>query len=260
MTGPPDFIDVKDLVVLDDGRTTESKWPESSTLPQRAIKLILDAGISYYGQAANKFAIQRALPFLEESELETVERLVAEQPLEVIHGFARKGAKFPVVAIVLANETSPRGTAYLNDYQTVGRDEYGDAGGEWVDIHGVEFDTALNLLVYASDSPDIAIYWYELVKFILIQSRKILAELGIDNPEISGGDIKPLPEFIPELIYLRELRLKFRTRQVFAEEIKLIDHLEAFVRLAFTEQNVALTELDDSVFVGKSDPPPERSD
>lgn len=247
MTGPPDFIDV-DTLITDDNRPSGATWPESSTLPQRAIKLILDAGISYYGQTGNEFAIRRALPFLEEDELVMVQRLVAQKPLKVVHGFAREGATFPTVALVLANETSAKSEMFLNDYATIGTDTFGDSGGSHANIYSVGFDTLLRLIVYA-ENPDVTLYWYELTKFILIQSRLILARLGIDIPTLAGGDLRPLPEFLPEVIYMRELRLSFRTRQTFAEEARLIDHLDAFVREAFTKQQLVV----DTAFVGKSE-------
>lgn len=253
MANPPDFIEPSDLV-QDIGRPESATWPESSTLPQRAVKLILDAGISYYGQTGQQFAIHRALPFLEKEELTTVETLVRDQPLKVVHGFARTIADFPALSIVLSSEAAAREELFLGDYATVGSDNYGDAGRDRADMHHVGFDTVLNLIVY-SENPDVTIYWYELTKFILIQSRLILARLGIDIPTLSGSDLKPLPEFMPELVYMRQMKLRFRTRQVFAEAAGLVSHLDAFIREMFTRQNISLTQIG-GAFIGKSETAP----
>jgi hypothetical protein len=254
---PPDFIGVTELVPERTGaerRPDDATWQESSTLPQRAIMLILDAGIAYYGQANQQAAIRRALPFLETDELGIVESLVMNQPLRTVHGFPKRTAKLPVVAIVLGKETAAPGEKYLGDYASGGTDTYGDAGWESMALHSVGFDTILRLLVY-SQNADVTIFWYELVKFILIQAREILAKLGIDIPMLNGLDIQVVSKDDAELLYLREIRLQFRTRQVFAEESQLITFLNAFVQEALTLQTAQLTGALSVAQVGLPEPP-----
>ena len=232
MTSPPDFIDSADLVPEQTGarvRPDDATWPESSTLPQRAIKLILDAGISYYGQPGQQAAIRRALPFLEEDELAITEELISTRPLKVVHGFIKRNANLPVVAIVLGKESNSKDEAFINDFSEVGTDTYGDAGWGNIDTHCVGFDTVLRLVV-VTDNVDVTIMWYEMVKFILIQARLILVRLGIESLKINGSDVEAAEKDEAELIFTRELTMHFRTRQVFAEEVNLVTHLNMYVQ------------------------------
>lgn len=222
---PPDFLDGDELLPEQQGderRPENALYPESSTLVQRALKLLIDAGVRYYGE--NPSAIRRALPFLEAQELTIVKQLTSKEPLKTVHGYARANAVMPTLAIVLSTENSASEERLFGDYATIGPDNYGDAGWGAAEIYSQGFDANFRLIVYA-ENPDVTIYWYEMVMYILIQARLLLSKLGIDVPTMSGGDLQTLPKSEAELLYLREIRFRCRTRRVFAQEAALVDHL-----------------------------------
>lgn len=223
-TVPPDFVFPAALVGDD---IVGGLWPEASTLPQRAIKCILDGGVVFYGQ--DPTAIPRALPFLEVQELATFKQVIADRPPKVVHNYPRQLFDAPVLSIVVGKEDISFQEKFLNDFVTVGIDQYGEANFRNINVFSVGFDSTLSVMIY-TQHPDVTIFWYEVAKFILQQSRYLLAKLGIDNLILAGRDLFPDPSFTPEFIYMRELLLRFRTRQVFAEEAALIAEVESFVQ------------------------------
>jgi len=256
MADAPDFIDVEDLVPPLPGsraRPADASWPESSTLPQRALGLILTGGVEYYAQPANQSSVRRAMPFLEAAELLIVEQLVRERPLKVVHNFPKSLADLPTLAIILGKEETAQDEALLDHYATIGEDTYGDSGWGHIDVHTVGFNTVITLLI-VTQNPDVTTYWYELVKFILIQSRTILARLGIDIPRLSGADIETLDGDKAELVYMRELTLSFRTRQVFAKEAPLLTYIDLYIQENLTREQITVGSVSiDTVLMGEEE-------
>lgn len=223
-TVPPDFI-FPAAIVGDDIRP--SLCPESSTLPQRVVKLLLDGGVLHYG--AHPEGIRRALPFLESPEYTTFSEMIARQQPSVVHNYPRIGATMPTMAIVVGDERIALDEKLMYDFAAVCVDQYGDVQRKPIDTFSVGFDSSLSVMVY-TEHPDTTIFWYEVAKFVLQQARLLLAKVGIDNPRLSGRDLYPDPTFLPETLYVRQLNLSFRTRQVYAEEAPLIAHVESFVQ------------------------------
>lgn len=231
-TVPPDFI-FPAAIVGDE--IQPGLCPESSTLPQRVIKLLLDGGVLHYSEHPE--GIQRALPFLESNEYTTYARLLSERSPSVVHNYPKAGAKLPAMAIVVGEEKLALEEKFLYDFAKVCVDQYGDVNYEPIDVFTAGFDSELSVFVYAENA-DESIFWYEVAKFVLQQARNLLTKVGIDNLSLSGQDLYPDPAFLPEYLYLRQLNLSFRTRQVFATDAPLIAHVEAFVQTI--DQTVAL--------------------
>ncbi len=213
-TGPPDFCLPEALRGED---LFGGTWPDSSTMAQRVIKCLLDGGILYYTQQPD--ALRRAMPFLEEKELSSFQTMLLKKPPRVVHQYPRALADTPVLAIRSGAERVSIQERYLVDYAAVGVDEYGDVGkGSPIEVFQVAFDNDLSVGVY-SQNADVTIFWYEAAKFVLLQARLLLAKLGVDNLVLGGRDIHPLSRYQPEDIYVRELTIQCRTRQVFAQDV-----------------------------------------
>jgi hypothetical protein len=155
-----------------------------------------------------------------------------------------------VLAIILGSETPASEERFIGDYAQVGEDLYGDVGGGYVDTFSVGFDDVIRLVIYA-ENPDVTIFWYELTKFILIQSRIILASIGIDLPTFSGKDLSPFKTDEAELVYSRQIQLAIRTRQAFAQESGLISSIQMAVNDAATRLNVAVEGPNGFISVGE---------
>lgn len=222
----PDFIDPNVLV---DSSIKGGLWPETSIMPERAFKLILEGGISYYQKYPN--ALQRAMPFLETVELADVKALLTEKPLSVVHGFARRTKSFPVCAIVLMGDKEAGQERFLGDYTTVGENQYKDSDTDIAEIHTVSFDPVYHFMIYAQH-PDLCSYYYYLVRHILMQSRRVLAYLGVDIPRYGGLDMRPDDNYLPEYIYIRTFTAQVRVRQSWVEDQKMISSVNAYVRSA----------------------------
>jgi hypothetical protein len=211
-TGPPDFIFP---VALRPEDIAGGLWPESSTLPQRAVKLLLDGGVLYYSQ--HPYGLRRALPFVEDLEYSRLLTMLSQQPPSIIHQFPKRIARVPVLAVRAGKEEVAIDEKFLIDYAATGIDQYGDAGHGPIEVFSVGFDSEVTVGIY-SQNADVTIFWYEVAKWVLMQARLLLSKLGIDNIMLAGGDIHPQARYLPEDIYIRELVVRCRTRQVYARD------------------------------------------
>jgi len=128
-------------------------------------------------------------------------------PPTVIHAYPRTVGPFPCYAIVLSGD--PVQARYLGDdmgdLDYEGDDET-DLDGETAQVIGQRLRVSLDLEVYAQDNPDVCIWYYHLLRFIIVSSWEEFTNQGMDNIEISGRDIQPQQRFLPENFWVRQLR------------------------------------------------------
>lgn len=137
---------------------------------------------------------------LKDPEVDAVKEYFLAHPPEVINGYARKDSAFPLIAIVLANE---------GESQSFLADEAGpilDPDSPYVnsDITSAIWAHTYNFLIY-SDHPDITVYYYEIVKLILLGGLPVLIDDGCFEFELSGGDLSPDPKYLPEHLFGRQI-------------------------------------------------------
>lgn len=156
---------------------------------------------------------------LEQAEVDAIAQVFTTKTPDVIHGFARSDTKVPVIAIVLGNETETDKWLH-DDAGTVDDPEDEDHGA---DILSSIWQHHYNILVY-TEHPDVTSYYYEIAKSILIASNRFFTERDLYDVDISGMDLAPNAQYLPEHLFVRQM--VFRCNR----EFRRIDRLSRLGR------------------------------
>jgi len=73
---------------------------------------------------------------------------------------------------------------------------------------GSFYDAQFQIMVLGAE-PEHVLYLYAVLKAILFLHRVLLEEQGLQVMKISGSDLAPRTEFIPDTIYQRVMTLQF---------------------------------------------------
>jgi len=134
-------------------------------------------------------------------------------PPNVIHGYPRQVGPFPCYAILLDSDATKQ--RYLGD--EAGTDTgYGDdawEGEENLDgepsttmIHMVEDRISIHVCV--ENIPDVCLYYYHLLRWILLDSQADFHAEGFSNVQFSGRDLMPQEQYLPEHIWMRVISIQ----------------------------------------------------
>jgi len=184
---------------------------------ERKLFDVLVRGIAWFSEKPERFA--RFL--IEEHGLSEEEAAIARtyfggdpemdppepaHPPTIIHGYARQGGPFPCVALTLGAEDVA--TDYLgHDASTLDEDgePYLDPEtGDELDPKVRRMRYTFNLMIHA-DHPDVAIWYYHLIKHLVVSSCEELEQEDIEDITISGRDLAPEPRYLPDTIFTRLL-------------------------------------------------------
>ena len=143
---------------------------------------------------------------------------VEARPPTLIHGYARTGGPFPCWALILGNERET-GT-YLNDdalpVDEDGNRFYDPETGEIVDAKTRYVAYTFQIMV-TTDHPDVTIYYYHLLKRILLSYHDEFIGNHLGAPTISGADLMPNPQYLPNDVYSRILTLEIEGEECWTE-------------------------------------------
>jgi hypothetical protein len=143
---------------------------------------------------------------------------VPAKPPTLIHGYARTGGPFPCWAMVLGGEKIA--TDYLGKdasfLDSDGENFYDEETGEIVDPKIRRMSYTFNILVHA-DHPDVCIWYYHLLKSIVMQSQDMLEERDVEDLEFSGQDMAPDPRYLPSDVFTRLLQVIVQGDEVWCE-------------------------------------------
>jgi hypothetical protein len=145
---------------------------------------------------------------------------VEARPPTPIHGYARQGGPFPCWALTLAAER--RSQDYL-DQDGAALDEDGEPffdeeTGKVVDAKYRRVEYTYNFLVI-TDNADVTLWYYHLLKFIVLSAYDVLKEHHLDDPDLSGADLAPDPRYLPSDVFARSLTLSIQTDETWTTEI-----------------------------------------
>lgn len=197
---------------------------------ERQIKTILTSGIEWF-QADPRRLVRF---FQEEHGLSQEEAEAARTyftrnpdqgehggPPTVIHGYPRQVGPFPCYSIVLAGDYAQQkflgddaGTALSYE----GADDYDDPV---VDLDGEEAQGLVHYVkanfeihVYVQHIPDVCLWYYHLLRFLIFRSVGEFHAAGYGNVEFSGRDLIPDSRYLPENIWIRVLSLTMEGDEV----------------------------------------------
>lgn len=146
-----------------------------------------------------------------QKELDSFLNAFKSKPPRTQLGYARIGAMLPLWAIVLSEETEE--DAFLSDY--LGQDD------SKYDFEGDFWDANYTVYTY-SEHPDLTQVYYQLSKAIIAAGRPFLVSSGALTIHLSGGDLAPDENYMPENMFVRALRVRMK-HQFSAPRIKPAD-------------------------------------
>jgi len=156
---------------------------------------------------------------LEDSEVEAIKEYFLDHPPEIINGYARQDSNFPLIAITLATEGESE--TFLADDAGPVLDE--DSPYINSDIASAIWSHTYNFLVY-TDHPDITVYYYEIVKMILLGGFPVLIDDGCFDFSMNGGDLAPDPKYLPQHLFGRQLTFSCQ------RELQILDRNSRFLK------------------------------
>jgi hypothetical protein len=153
-------------------------------------------------------------------EIAGIRTFFEAQPPNIIHAYPRTDSKFPLFAIVLANETESQ--QFLGDQGGMvgfGVDLLGEAtlDGDDPDLGANEIasiEDQTYMVLVATRNPDTTIYYYQLAKFWLKRARAFLKQQGVSNLTFSGGDLAPDERYMPANLFVRQLTIQCKVPEI----------------------------------------------
>jgi hypothetical protein len=145
---------------------------------------------------------------------------VEARPPTLVHGYARPGGPFPCWALTLAAERGVQD--YLNqDASSLDEDGFvfeDEETGERVDAKSRRVEYTYSFLVIA-ENPDVTLWYYHLLKFIVLSQLEVLEQRHLDDINLSGMDLAPDPRYLPSDVFARVLTLTVQTDETWTTEI-----------------------------------------
>lgn len=145
---------------------------------------------------------------LDATEVSGIKQQLIDNPVSVVHGYARTNHTFPLIAITLGNEGED--IHFLGDDVGIVQDTLDPDFG--ADIKSTIWQHHYNLHVY-TEHPDVTTYVYETAKFVLLLNDAFLSDKGLFDVHITGADLAPDPRYIPEHLFARQMM--FRCKREF---------------------------------------------
>jgi hypothetical protein len=130
------------------------------------------------------------------------------RPPTLVHGYARTGGPFPCWAMTLGAETIEQD--YLGKdapfLDSDGENFYDPDTGQVVDPKVRRIQYRFDIMVI-SDHPDITVYYYHLLKYIIFSQQANLEEADVEDLGFTGQDMAPDPRYLPSDVFVRMLSL-----------------------------------------------------
>lgn len=199
---------------------------------ERELFEVILAGLEWYKEKPSRF--ERFL--LEDQELSEEEaaqgRLyfgggtdpdgneIEARPPTLIHGYARTGGPFPCWALTLGAEKIH--TDYLGKdasfLDSDGEHFIDTETGNVVDPKVRRMQYTFNILVHA-EHPDVCVYYYHLLKQIVMSSEAALEARDVEDLEFSGQDMAPDPRYLPSDVFTRLFQVIVQGDETWGERV-----------------------------------------
>jgi len=197
---------------------------------ERVLYEVINAGLEWYKADSARF--ERFL--VDKQELSTEEAakgriyfgggtledgtVVDAKPPTLIHGYARTGGPFPCWALTLGGEVIE--TDYLGKdapfLDSDGENFYDPETGDVVDPKARRMKYTFNIMVHA-DHPDVCIWYYHLLKTIVMESQDTLEDRDVEDLDFTGQDMAPDPRYLPADMFTRLFQVNVRGDEVWCE-------------------------------------------
>lgn len=137
---------------------------------------------------------------LNTDEAESIKTYFLAKGMSISNGYPRQSTVFPALNIVLGEEGETEGV--LGDSGGIIDEEDNlDSGSELI----VSIWSHQYRLIVTTEHPDVTAYYYEIVKFIMLEGIRSLIDDGCFEFEFSGNELAPNVQYIPEHLFARQL-------------------------------------------------------
>tara|TARA_R110002126_G_scaffold36707_19_gene111399 strand:+ start:423 stop:1139 length:717 start_codon:yes stop_codon:yes gene_type:complete len=170
--------------------------------PEQTIKTLLETGIATI--VADPTLLDGIWTGLDPADLTRLKSVWATNPPTVVSGFAREGAPFPLFAITLAGDNPNADYLGLGEHWVdLDDDDVFDSG----ELTGVVRTTgSFGVYVYAHHA-DVCAAYYRVARFVFNVGRKALIQAGLQEPQMTGVELRPDARYTPDNLYVRQLTL-----------------------------------------------------
>lgn len=192
---------------------------------ERDLYTIIKTGIDWFiadpERVYNFFTIRKGLEEEEAKKVRDYFKMDTKDsdqwggPPTVLHGFARHGGPFPCYPIVLMSDTTMQ--KYLGDDMEDPDEEWEDLDGNIAVPQAIYNKYGIEIGCFVPDSPDLCLYYYHLLRTILLDNMELFINLGYGNPEWTGRDINPQERYLPENMWARILNFTTEREEVASE-------------------------------------------
>ncbi len=141
---------------------------------------------------------------LSSPDLARLKAIWATNPPTVVSGYAREGAAFPLYAVTLQGDNPSADYLGINERWSDLDDDGDFDAGELVG--SVRTTGSFGIFVYASH-PDVCAAYYRAARYILNVGRKALLQGGLQEPQLSGVELRPDARYTPDHLFVRQLTL-----------------------------------------------------
>jgi hypothetical protein len=139
-------------------------------------------------------------------EAESIKQYFVDKGLAVKNGYPRESTVWPAVNIVLGEEAETDSVLAESGGLVMGSE---DPDAEIDPNVGAELLASIwahqYRLIITTEHPDVTAYYYEIVKFIMLDGIRSLMDDGCFEFEFSGNDLAPNPPYFPEHLFSRQL-------------------------------------------------------
>jgi len=122
-----------------------------------------------------------------------------------------------------------RGLIGFPEYESVDAGEefeltYSHPEAQGQEFYGSIFSTQYRIETWTTNG-DLTVMLYHLLKWIMLSSRDLLEEKGIQLQSLGGLDFEPAPEYMPELVYRRALTFDSKITNSYEKEFYFIQDI-----------------------------------
>jgi len=146
---------------------------------------------------------------------------IEARPPTLQHGYPRQGGPFPCWSIVLGGENEIE--TYLGEDAPLPVDDDDESmmlldpeTGQVVDPKIRRVSYVHNIQVIA-EHPDVTLYYYHLLKRILLSQHEHFIAADLGTPTINGMDLLPDPRYLPETVFARQLSVVIEAEECWTE-------------------------------------------
>lgn len=146
---------------------------------------------------------------LDTTEVAAIKTYFAASPPKVYNGYQQTDSEYPAILVTLGREGED--IHFMGDFAEQVLDS--DDPLYRADIKSEVWSHTYDILIYAQHI-DIAQYYYELVKTILLSNHDDMIDKGLFNFSMTGSELAPDPNFTPQhYLFLR--RITFSCKREF---------------------------------------------